>query len=442
MRVLFVWPNKAGFECKPIGISLLTAILRREGHVVDLFDTSFIDLGGNDYNQDLTNYGYFKEVVYPCDTVKLKVDLLREFTKKVESFRPDVVAISALSDEVDTGLEIAKHAMALNVPVIWGNKGAERLIENGQVKAGGMVFVGEAIETLPRELRDFANFPSRIAPGHYFKDLDSLPMIEWDLFDPRHLLRAYDGKIYRSGDHMIGWGCPNSCAYCINEHWRELHGGMKGCMRRYGVDRIVAELKHLKSLWTLGFYKFHDEDFLLKPLPYFEDLARKYRDEVGLPFACMANVKSVTPDRARLLREMGCVSVSIGIETGNPVMRQILNRKEKLSDICDAVHLLKQEKIRVSAFNMIGLPFETELTVIDTLSYNRVAGIEHPNISFFVPLEGTRLYDISVRYGFWKPEWKKELRTDRPALKLPGVSEETLLYYYRNFHTLVTGATS
>jgi len=53
-----------------------------------------------------------------------------------------------------------------------------------------------------------------------------------------------------------------------------------------------------------------------------------------------------------------------------------------------------------------------------------------------MPLEGTKLYDLSVAYGFYKPG--QEIRTDRPSLKLPGITEEKLMWYYHNFHDLVT----
>ena len=45
MRILFVWPNKDAFGFKPIGLSLLSAIARRLGWEVKLFDTTGIDLG-------------------------------------------------------------------------------------------------------------------------------------------------------------------------------------------------------------------------------------------------------------------------------------------------------------------------------------------------------------------------------------------------------------
>ena len=153
----------------------------------------------------------------------------------------------------------------------------------------------------------------------------------------------------------------------------------------------------------------------------------------------MANAKNVTADKTRMLAYMKCKSVSIGVETGDMSMRKMLNRREHPKDIVRAVKLMKIQGIRVSSFNMIGLPFETEETIKATIELNRAAEIEHPNISLFMPLEGTKLYDISVKNGFYNPSKKAALRTDKPSLDLPGISMERLEYYYQNFHTLVTG---
>lgn len=447
MKILFTWFNKDTFGCKPLGIALLSALLKSRGHEVKLFDTTFMDLGCTDYNAELTKLGFFKPVDYKCDVEKKKVNVVEELNKACDEFKPDLIAVSVLSDEVEVAAKCLR-GIRNRPPILIGNKGATQLFNEMKQEPSDSfsvvlnrtvsMYEGEALADFIIIVEEkFYSFIREFKASGYYKDLDKLPYVDWEIFDKRHFLKAYNGSVLRGGDHMIGWGCTNSCTYCINAHWREIHGGMHGCIRAYSIDRIIKELKHLKSTYELEFFKFHDEDFLLKSLPYLEELAEKYVENINLPFVAMTNAKSVTKQKAMLLAYMGCKSVSIGIEAGDSEMRKMLNRRETPEDIVSAVKILHQVGIRVSAFNMIGLPYETEETIKATIELNRRAGIRHPNVSFFMPLKGTVLYDISVAAGFYDPKEKRELRTDRPTLKLNGISEERLLYYYKNFHNLI-----
>ena len=450
MKVLFIWPNQGSFGVKPMGISILTSVLEDKGHICDLFDTSFMDFSGSNYNDELTDNGFFKPVEWPYDISKKKVDLEKEIEKKVSEFNPDVFTISALNDEIDLALDINRLIDKYKKPVIWGNKAASSMRIKDYCECNNHYYLeGESIKTLPVLLDAIEKDDKRLLLNtvythtdlcdktpSYFNNLNSLQYLDWSNFDDRHFLKAYDGEVYRGGDHMIGWGCTNSCAYCINESWRELHGGMKGYIRRYGAKRITDELQTLTVMYDLNFWKFHDEDFLLKPIKYLEELAQEYALKVDLSFTCMVNAKSVTERKVELLKNMGCVSVSMGIETGDTVMRRTLNRRETPEDIINAVKILHDYGIRVSTFNMIGLPFEDERTIQATIELNRAAGVKYPNISLFIPLEGTRLYDIAVKYRMYEPG--AELRTDKPTLKLNSINEKKIMYYYNNFHHLVT----
>ena len=105
---------------------------------------------------------------------------------------------------------------------------------------------------------------------------------DWSIFDERLFYKPYEGKVYRGGDHMISQGCPNNCTYCLNDYYHKFYGC--DLLVRYSLWRIIDELKYLTEKYHLEFYKFHDEDFLLKPRDYFEEFAERYRREVNIPF--------------------------------------------------------------------------------------------------------------------------------------------------------------
>ena len=107
MRVLLVWPNRSGFGFKPIGLSLLSAILKSRGHDVRLFDTTYIELGSGGLSTARSRIRIFKPVdTSRLDLQKRRLDLRCETTAILQDFRPDVVGVSALSDEVSVGLAV------------------------------------------------------------------------------------------------------------------------------------------------------------------------------------------------------------------------------------------------------------------------------------------------------------------------------------------------
>lgn len=393
MNYLYIRPNKDQHGFKPLGLSYLMA--RNPGR---LLDTTFVDFG-HKTNSEVRPW--FKPVDYKVDVSKS--ELLEEVVgRSIDSFSPDVVYVSALTDEIGVGNKIVELLRKeTDSPIIWGNW-----------------------STLTPEKLDADSVCRKYGIEYMSCNLDELPYLNWDAFDDRQFLKPYDGMVYRGGDFMIGHGCPGRCSYCINStHPQKL--------KMFSVNRAISELNYLKREYHLGFWKFHDEDFLMKPVRWLKEFAANYD---GTPFTCMVNPKTVTKAKARLLSDMSCVSASIGVESGSDPIREMLGRRESKEDIINGVRLLKENGIKTVAFNMIGLPYETEEAIIETIRLNAEAGIDVPNVSFFHPLPHTPLGNISVSNKFWKGE---DFTQGEPSLDLPEISREKLKHYFKNFYYMV-----
>jgi len=452
MRILLVWPNRGEYGLKTIGVSLVSAILKRMGHEVELFDTTFFDLGLEDASEKRSSLKIFKHVSLDnYNMEKVKVDLKEELFKRLDEFKPDMVGVSALFSEIFIGLQITDYVKEWddNTLVVWGNKIAtmspEKLLLNKNVDC---VYMGEGINGLEEFIRkidndeDYLNtanvaylnngrlVKNRLLP--YFQDLDSLPYLDWSIFDKRQFVRSYDGKVYIAGDHMLTWGCPNRCTYCINHAYRDLYktycSSPGKFIRSYSIDRAIEELEFLKNRWDLTFYKFQDEDFCLKPVSYLEEFTSKYKDRIGLPFAVMANARNATMEKLSMMKDMGCVSVSIGIESGNRhIRREVLKRTESLEDIERAVKDMNSLGIRTSSFNMLGLPFDNRDTIMETVDINRKSQVLFPNSGFFYPLEKTVLRQTSIDNDFFDPINDEMIDTNNPCLHLKELTTDELV---------------
>lgn len=455
MKVLFAWPNKDQFGFKPMGIALLSSIVRAKGHEVELFDTTFIDLGFKDNTQVKAGLKIFKKVDFSKhDISKKKIDLERSFLDKLNAFEPDLICVSALSDEMPTGLKLSEIAKSWNrdVVVLWGNKSVtmspRAVLENPAVDYAcvgeGIEFISDFLDHMERK-SDPKGIPNLVYMANgtivknplrpFYQKLDSLPYLDWGIFDDRQFLKPYDGSVRRGGDYMIFWGCPNQCTYCINKPYRDLYGRNAGpYLRHYGIERAISEIEYLVKGWNIDFFKFHDEDFCLKPMAYFKEFAKLYRERLNIPFTIMANPRNINKQKAELLKSMNCVSVSMGIETGNALLRRdVLKRVETEEDIVRAYKLLNSYGIRTSAYNMIGIPFENRDTFMETVELNKKAEVRYPDVGFFFPLEGTELRDIAIKNGFFDESSGTIFRRDAPALKFNEISREELIKLMERF---------
>lgn len=448
MKVLFVWPNKDAFGFKPIGISLLSGIARQLGWDVRLFDTTEIDFGFVNVNLSGESAKIFKPIDFSrYGLQKCTFDLESKFSRFLKEYNPDCLAFSVLSDEHVIAARISEIAKKISpdIPIIWGGKYPTLNPEKTmKIYAVDFVCIGEGLDAFSTFLQalennnNIHNIPNiwakkkkdlvKNAIRPLRNNLDNLPYVDWEIFDKRQFFKPFDGNIFIGGDHMLNWGCPHHCTYCINHFYHEMYNN-KYFMRRYGIKRIITELKSLKIQYNLEFFRFHDEDFLMRPLKNLQKLSAAYKKEVNLPFTIETNPKSVTSEKVKLLKEMNCASASLGIETGDKNLRKMLKRKDTEEDIIRAFSLLKDAGIRTSAFYMLGIPFETRNTYTKTIELSKKANVQYPCPGFFYPFEGTKLREIAIKEGYFYPENNKKMifERDKPALHFNDFSETELI---------------
>ena len=124
IKVLFLYPNTFGMNMLPPAIALFSAILKKEGHQVEIFDTTYYSV---DHDMDSDGRKMEKLQIVPYNfasrgirmhTTDWKVDL----KKKVENYKPDLIALSATEDMWELGVqildEIREYKIKNNIPVI------------------------------------------------------------------------------------------------------------------------------------------------------------------------------------------------------------------------------------------------------------------------------------------------------------------------------------
>ena len=108
VKVLFLYPNTYGMNMLPPAIALFASILKKEGHQVEIFDTTYYSI---DYGIDSDGSKVDKLNVVPYSMEKKGIEKKTsswqdDIHKLLNNFRPDVIAISSTEDMWELGMQI------------------------------------------------------------------------------------------------------------------------------------------------------------------------------------------------------------------------------------------------------------------------------------------------------------------------------------------------
>ena len=106
---------------------------------------------------------------------------------------------------------------------------------------------------------------------------------------------------------------------------------------------------------------------------------------------------TVNQKKVELLKDMGCVAMSIGVESGNEDLRKNqLNRPITNKQIENALTWIGEAGIRISTFNLIGTPEETRENVYETIRLNKRLNVKAANVYILYPFPRSILHE---KYG-------------------------------------------
>jgi len=427
MKILILYPELEGFNHKHLGISLLSGHLKQGGHEIEFFDTSMFNqisiLPDRSLKEKKLTLPYWfprARVSLPRPTT-LHIDVIEAFNRKLHDFSPELILISTTFFSFKLGANLINLSDAKSSLNIFGGihctVSPESAINYENVK---YIHLGEAELSLPILLEKIKKHePLDQCPNIWCKkddggiskneilpllnDLDTLPYYDWDLYkDDYYFNRIYQGNIYRMGDFAISRGCYNHCSYCFNKQLFDRYGVRKFYIRYYTVDRAIEELAYLKEKYKINFIKFHDSDFFNKPEEYLEEFSKKYRKYVNVPNTTNACIAHVTEGKARALIRMNCQSISIGLESGNEMIRnKILNRQTCSNEtFLKKINILKGVGLRVSLPAMFGVPEETQETIFETIELVRKSKADHADFGLFFPFPNLPLTEYAIKHGF------------------------------------------
>ncbi len=420
MRILFVYPSD--MKIYNSGIGSLSAVLKRDGHDTKLFHTNWNDS--------------------------------ENLQRVIGEFKPDVIGFSIVTNQFSLSLELIRSVKEVSdSPIVAGGVhvtlNPEDVIATDGIDA---ICIGEGEYSFLEYINKLENHGcSDDICGMWFKtengikrngvrelvkDLDNLPLPDYELFD-------YMGIYDNIGVLMFfaNRGCPYECSYCVNHSMIKAYG-LKNYIRFMSVDKVISNIKKLLEQFPqIEKIEFFDDTFILKK-SWFIEFAEKYKKEIGLPYYCNVRANLVDEDIVRNLKESGCIRVNMAVETGNEDMRRnVLKKNVSNNQLLKSSELLRKAGIFLYVHNMVGIPFETEESIKETIALNQKIKADDMQCWTFYPFPGTDAYEVCRNNG-----WISDRNVVTVAgtncqsvLDQPGIAPNRISYYHKRFKMLAMG---
>jgi anaerobic magnesium-protoporphyrin IX monomethyl ester cyclase len=107
----------------------------------------------------------------------------------------------------------------------------------------------------------------------------------------------------------------------------------------------------------------------------------------------------VNDDLMKKMKSAGCEELYIGAESGDEETLRLMKKGVTIDQILSANKILNTNKIRCSAFFMVGFPWETKKEIEKTVSFMKQLNPRSAILSVATPYPGTELYDICMSEG-------------------------------------------
>lgn len=384
--------NIGSNDTYPTGIGALSAFLRRNGHLTKMLDVvtnkSVIEEGQYQYIKKEVNS--FKPRLVGFTVFETGFHWIKQICDFIKKIDPSILTIAGGYYPTLSPEDVLNHD---SIDIICRGEGEYALLElinslesNSDIKTIRNLWVKEKGKIYQNEIRPL------------IENLDDLPFWDREMFDYQSHLNIIK-KGGRNVKVMASRGCPYHCTYCSNQYFKKLYPNRKKYVRIRSSAHLIEELIYLKNNFDFDYVGFHDDNLTLFP-DWLEEFSEFYRKKINIPFYCAARIETCSEKNLDNLKKAGCFMVLIGLESGDETYRkEMMNRKMTNKQITDACTKIKNRRMLLWTFNMVGMPGETRRHLLKTVLLNWRIGPDFAMTSIFYPFKGTEMGDLCYREG-------------------------------------------
>jgi len=421
-KVLLIAPSMEGlygkiklrkfrWGCLPYGLACIAGFLKQKNHDIRLIDAT--------YEFD--------------NRFQLKSLILNE--------QPEFVGISVTTPLLIESLYICnfiKENLPQTRTILGGPHPSALPQETMSHPTVDMVVFGEGEYTLqeilegkdPKDIKGLcyrSNGEIKMNPARpLIDDLDSLP---FPLFEQLPIDRYGLPYMGKSVGIITSRGCPYNCTFCAS-------GVVHGHRSRFrSVDRVLDEISYLKTSFSVNTIIFCDDTFETNIDRVFDFCTKLINRKLNIKWCCTSRANDLTDELLKIMKTSGCKLIHIGIESANQEILDKTGKGINLQKAKETVRRIKMIGLEVYGYFILGLPYETEKTIQETIKFSRDLDFDYAQFSILTPLPGTKVWAIMKEgkaLNYLGKDWTDFKRYSKDIfIELEHVSREKLQKYYR-----------
>lgn len=259
------------------------------------------------------------------------------------------------------------------------------------------------------------------------EDLDSLPFGERDLF-------GYAGYVQRTGkiEIAVGRGCPQKCAYCVNDAVARMYAGRGTWVRRRSPENVLTEIELLRQSYAgARVVRFLDHTFALDA-DWLSELLDAYRERCDLPLRCHLRANAVTAPVVDQLAAAGCKLADIEVISASDFIRnEIFGMDLSTEQIQATFDLLRAADIRTRAILYLGAPYESEASLEDLRELLRRLRPDVISARPYYPWPGTRAAELCRENGWLQSRGEEQYHEDKSGIDMPACRPDLIATFLR-----------
>lgn len=365
----------------------------------------------------LQNQGYYCERIDPF--VNDYVFEKEKIVNYIINNNYDVVGFSVLECNIRLSLEMAKMLKnkKRKIKIIFGGMYATiknaKLLNNDYID---VVMLGEGedgIVELVNDIEDYGDF-KKIVKGcsyknlngkkhicndvYYLKDMNKNVFPNRDNFD-KYSKMEIDGVFKYLIPISSSRGCPYNCAFCSVSM-------LKSRWRPRTPENVLEEIKSIYNLEKNIVVIFIDDNFFVNIDRSIKIMEGLHELNIKFTFATRVNQIILAETKLNYIKELGCISIELGIENGSNAMLNRFNKHTTVEENKKAIKLLRKVGIEM-AIDYIMFDNETSIDELkENIQFLKDSMLWGTYPTFFYnkvyPYDGTAYYSKIDKKNYFK----------------------------------------